>query len=314
LLAVSAATAGPKAERARSRTNTLRIVFSRTNLKSSPITSEIYSITPTGTGLTRLTHNRLQDLTPTWSPSHRYIVFARQMRYNQNEVRIFVMRAGGGGERALTPVFVSAGSPSVSPDGQKIAFTGVRNLTAGSSIWIVRADGSGLHELIGLQDFDPPMFELSGPAWSPDGKTIAFHADCDCENGGPLYLMNADGSGARPLTTPGSYDVNPAWSPDGHTIAFTRVRGNNQIWVVRATGDGEKRIAVNGENPSWSPDGRSLVFNGLNDRGHLRGYCQVIFRIRRDGSHRTVLGPRGKMPCARDLKFAPDDHDPAWAG
>ncbi len=308
LLAVSGAVARPKTERVRSSTAALRIAFSRTNLQSTRQTSEIYSINPDGTGLKRLTHNPARDTAPTWSPDHRRIAFVREIRFNQDADRIFVMRAGGGGERPLTTTLQSLHSPAWSPDGRNIAFSDA------DSIWIMRSDGSGRHVLKQPQDFDPPRLLYGGLAWSPDSASIAFSAYCDCDSNTPIYVMKADGSGARPVTAPGNYDLSPAWSPDGHTIAFTRVRGEGQIWVVPAAGGSERRIALKGENPSWSPDGRRLVFNGLNDRGHLRGYCQVIFRISRDGSHRAVLGPKGKIPCSRNLSFAPDDHDPAWTG
>ena len=72
-----------------------------------------------------------------------------------------------------------------------------------------------------------------------------------------IYLANSDGTGAGPLT---SGDA-PAWSPDGRSIAFHREDGVGDIYIIRADGSGEKRIAVGGRDPAWSPDGQRIVFS-----------------------------------------------------
>ena len=62
---------------------------------------------------------------------------------------------------------------------------------------------------------------VSTPAWSPDGKSIAFVRG----KGGnwDVYVMNADGSHRRKLTKSPSEDAFPSWSPDGKTMAFTHL-------------------------------------------------------------------------------------------
>ena len=62
------------------------------------------------------------------------------------------------------------------------------------------------------------------PAWSPDGKKIAFMSTRD----GPLdvYTMNADGTGVKRLTNNSIGEVNSAWSPDGTKIAFNDPPGH----------------------------------------------------------------------------------------
>ena len=77
----------------------------------------------------------------------------------------------------------------------------------------------------------------SGPAWSPDGRRIAFHSKRD---GNPeIYVMNADGSGVTRLTYNGARDLVTAWSPDGRRIAFysNRDGGNWEIYVMNAAGE-----------------------------------------------------------------------------
>ena len=72
----------------------------------------------------------------------------------------------------------------------------------------MNADGSGLRKLTRGPAYD------GNPAWSPDGRKIAFG------RAGEIYVMNADGSGQRNLTRNPARDFAPAWSPDGRKIAF----------------------------------------------------------------------------------------------
>jgi TolB protein len=94
------------------------------------------------------------------------------------------------------------------------------------------------------------------PAWSPDGKKIAWAAT---ENGqSDIYVMNADGSGQVNLTnTPKAYDISPRWSPDGSMIAFVSNRdGNLEIYVMNADGSGQVNLTNNpaeDTNPLWRP-------------------------------------------------------------
>ena len=81
----------------------------------------------------------------------------------------------------------------------------------------------------------------TGPAWSPDGRKIAFVSRRDGNR--EVYVMNADGSGQRNLTRNAAFDNNPAWSPDGQKIAF--VRGQCRyavVYVMNANGSAQRRL------------------------------------------------------------------------
>ena len=86
----------------------------------------------------------------------------------------------------------------------------------------MNADGSNPRQLT--------RYAGSNPAWSPDGRRIAFRSRFD------LFVVNVDGSGLRRLARNGSA---PTWSPDGRTIAFLH---NREVYIVKADGSRERRL------------------------------------------------------------------------
>jgi TolB protein len=98
---------------------------------------------------------------------------------------------------------------------------------------------------------------VSGGAWSPDGRKIAFVRVSE-RVGTPranrdVYVVNADGSGLRRLTTHPEYDGDPAWSYDGRRIAFLSERdGRSEIYVT-------KRRRQSGAKADAQPGGRRLA-------------------------------------------------------
>ena len=94
----------------------------------------------------------------------------------------------------------------------------------------------------------------STPAWSPDGRQIAFLRS------GAIYVMNADGTRQRRLARGSA----PAWSPDGRRIVFVREQGGDaEIYVMNADGSGQRNLTRNAadeDDPAWSPDGRRIAF------------------------------------------------------
>jgi Tol biopolymer transport system component len=145
-----------------------------------------------------------------------------------------------------------------------------------------------------------PRDEFS-PAWSPDGRHIAYRVNPPRGDEGEIWVMRADGTRKRNLTnSAGVADWSPAWSPDGRRIAyFSAARGSADVWVMRSDGGGKRNLTRNGllnEYPSWSPDGGRLVFNS-----HRDGQFEV-YSIRANGT--------GTRNLSRN---ASHDKWPAWS-
>ena len=106
-------------------------------------------------------------------------------------------------------------APALSPDGKQVAFTALNQL------WVMEI-GKEPRQLT------HDTFYKQGPAWSPDGKTLAYVSDKDgTEN---IYLLNLDAGTERPLTpSKTSAQIFPAWSPDGNSIAFQNQTGATLI-------------------------------------------------------------------------------------
>ena len=142
------------------------------------------------------------------------------------------------------------------------------------------------------------------PAFSPDGKQIAFVWD---GQGGELglYIQALHSDSARRVTSSEAYENYPAWSPDGHSIAFLRrtARGSYAV-ILRGLRDGVERTLAEIAKPDhvdWSPDGRSIaVSDGLQGSPSA-----IVFLSTANGGRQQITIP-AQSTADTYPRFSPD--------
>ena len=170
---------------------------------------------------------------------------------------VYVMRPDGSDVRLLWRGFAGEVDLAWSPNGSKLAVSGVNlaGSTSGRSIWIVNADGS-----------DPVRVARAAAwslSWSADGRRIAFTAKRRSDDA-DVWVMNADGTNMRRIKrTPKLWDSNVDWKPTGGWLAFDSGSYVPYVYVMRTDGSGLHKVApkqIEGAQPDWSPDGRRIAY------------------------------------------------------
>jgi len=153
---------------------------------------------------------------------------------------------------------------------------------------IFGADAQGKHvRRLTKEKGDPStangLFFQGEPAWSPDGQQIAFASHRDGTS--HIYVMQADGTGTKRLTSSAKNDDHPAWSPDGSRIIFAR---EGALYGVPAGGGPANRVGRgfgNAADPVWSPDGRLIAYDYRKPGFSIR----EVYVMRADGGGRRQV-------------------------
>jgi Tol biopolymer transport system component len=213
-----------------------------------------------------------RDCPPRPDPSKGYV-------WRLDPFDLYTARPDGSGLRRLTRFGVYTAEGVISPDGERIVFTSLKD--GDLDIYVMDIDGSHLKKLTSQLGYD------GGPWWSPDGKRIVYRANhpqaaADVAtykdllaqrlvrpNKMDLWIMNADGSEQRQITHLGAASFGPSWTPDGRKIIFSSNHhtdpklGNFDLFLVNPDGTGLEQVttaATFDGFPMFSPDGRKLVW------------------------------------------------------
>jgi Tol biopolymer transport system component len=232
---------------------------------------------PRWSAFTRISESAGEETSPTLSPDGTMVVYA--MRVN-NSWDIYAQRVGG---RNATPIVNDPQRDEkgavFSPDGSQIAFH-TSDPTGG--IFVAGATGESVRRVT-ESGFDP--------AWSPDGKQIAYGTE---EIGEPsnrlgistLYVVNVSGGAPRKLVD--GDGVQPSWSPSGSRIAYwSNVGGQRDLYTVSSVGGAPVRVTNDAAldwSPVWSPDGTFIYFSSD------RGTAMNLWRIGVEESSGRVFG------------------------
>jgi Tol biopolymer transport system component len=154
-------------------------------------------------------------------------------------------------------------NPAYAPDGERIAFTS--NRAGPQGIWISDRDGRNAVQIADLGG----VF-VDHPAWSPDGRSIAFDASPDGRTA--IFVVAPEGGTPRRIAEGPGDSRNPAWSRDGKWIYFeSNVSGAWQIYARPAGGGMSVRVTEDGGvNPGDSVDGEWLLYGKPDAAGLWR--------------------------------------------
>jgi Tol biopolymer transport system component len=236
---------------------------------------------------------------------------------------IYSMNPDGSDQTNLTDDPASDNAPAFSPDGERIAFASDRNDPDTTDfdfvfdIFVMDADGSNVEQ---LTDGESNNF---GPAFSPDGRRLAFTSDRDGDF--DIYILDIRSGETERITRSGSFDFSPDFSPDGKSIAFESDRENEgserdqEIYTInletRALTNVSRNTGRADFSPSYSPNGKKIAFQSCRPAG--AGSCDFdepeetradydIFTANADGTDQTGLTTDSPDEIA-------DNYTPAWS-
>ena len=203
------------------------------------ITSHIYKADINGAHPVQLT-DRGTNMGPAWSPDSHRIAFVSYHRGNERK-GIYVMDADGRRLKRIDDKEVQAlegiiqGACAWSPGGEQIAFSMVVPRSNRMHLCVIDINGKNFRQLTQ----GPPMLgnkdgtrfpEIRQPAWSPNGKWIAYVYE-NAPGNADIYVIDAIGNGrGKPLVKDGGQDLSPTWVPGGFLSVSPDTEKQTTLW------------------------------------------------------------------------------------
>ena len=217
-----------------------------------------------------------------------------RIAYSTRVGDIWVMNANGTGRRRITRSGRGIDfDPDFSPDGRRIVFRTSRGRYARDRYGIGL---EGIFVVVTRSRRERQIQPRTGglfPAWSPDGKSIAFSGLV--ADGRPVDTVHLMTPAGRDVVDLGAMGECSTWSPDSSTIAYCSHSGDGNwaVWTMRRDGSLRRQLThptlippagANGDAPAdWSPDGTRILYSSVVDGD------RELFVINADGSGRRRL-------------------------
>jgi TolB protein len=245
---------------------------------------EIFVMRQDGSHVRQLTHNRVDDIHPAWSPDGTRLLFLRLA--GDVDPELFLMDRYGSKEKRLTRNRTEDADPTWTPNGRWITYV---NAFDGASVYQMTSDQSRTRAIVLEKDNS----YMENPSWAPGGRRLVYtyevallyRAVC-CSGKGRHGVVYADKS---ILHGPYSDIQRTSWSPDGEWILFSARKkpdgGRHDLFMTRPGGQEVRSLLED----KW--DSRAGDWGGSNHytfESNRHGSYD-IFVSSRDGSYRRRL-------------------------
>lgn len=263
---------------------------------STPTPTTAASPSSVATATASTSDSATASANPALAPGDPWLAFQAD---DQAGYGVHLIRPDGTGEFSITAAVPGREQlhPDWSPDGTKMVFSVGGD--ASRDLWVTDANGGNADRIVTCDECD----QVDEPAWSPDGRSIAFHREglVGRVYQSTLEIYDVATRTSRVVLTAASDRVvfAPRWSPDGTRLVMEYVHrkgttaeadfDGDEIGIVdltaaKPTFHALTKVAAFGNNPDWSPAGDLIVFSQPAIPPKLDAEAD-LWTMRPDGTH-----------------------------